>query len=327
MTKIIGRKFSIGIGKETTRGTAVAADFWLPKTELTHDDKIDVVVDESSIGVIENAQGQDVVQKFSEGQIKGRITDTAFGLWLLASLGSEASPATVQTGVYDHVFSVLESAQHPSLTVAVSEANASTGIRFALSMVDSLEITLELGKYGMYAVNFRGNKNASGANTASFTSENYFLPQHAVVKIASALSGLDAASAISIKKLVFTISKNIEDDNILGSVTATDRLNKQFSVEGSIELMYEDRSYIDTIMLGDLAKALRVSFINTDVTIGASSNPTITFNFAKVKLTEVARSMGNDELIRQTLNFKAYYSLSDTSLLTATLRNVRSTVY
>lgn len=327
MSKIIGRKFNVGIGKESSRGTGVTSDYWLPKLDFSHDDKVEVVMNESSINTIHDAEGQNIVGKVSEGNIKGRIADTSFGLWLLATLGAETSTTLVATGVYDHVFGVLESAQHPSLTVNVAEANASTGLKYALSMVDSLEITFELQKYGEYSASFKGNKNASATNTASFTTENIFLPQHGIVKFATNLAGLSGASAIQVKKAVLKFTKNIEDDQVIGQIDAVDRLNKQFSVEGSIELMYEDRSYIDTIMLGDLQKALRIQFINTDVTIGSASNPQITFDLAKVKLKEVARKISNNDFIKQTLNFKAFYSIADTSMITATLRNTKTTAY
>lgn len=327
MSKFIGRKFNVGIGKESSRGTAVAADFWLPKTEFTFDDKVERVVNGASIGTIHDAENSHVVGKVSEGQLSGRIADTSFGLILKAVFGTEAAPSLVATGVYDHAFSVLESAQHPSLTIDIAEPNAGSGLRYALSMIDSLEVNFELQQYGQYTMSFRGNKNASGSNTASFSAENIFLPQHGVVKIATNLAGLNAASAISVKKANIKISKNIEDDQIIGAIDAADRLNKQFVVEGSLELMYDDRTYIDTIMLGDLSKALRVSFINTDVTIGSASNPTITFDLAAIKLNEVARSIANDDLVKQTVNFKAFYSISDTSMISATLRNTRSTAY
>lgn len=328
MSKLIGRKFNVGIGKESSRGTAVAATYWMPKMEFSHDDKIEYAVDETSIGVIADAQSQDITNKISEGELQGRIADTSFGLWLIAALGTAGTPSLVETGVYDHAFSVLESAQHPSLTIAVREANdGGSGLRYPLAMVDSLEVNFELGKYAEYKVAFRSNTPSSASNTASFSAENIFLPQHGEVKFATNLAGLGAASAIQVKKATFKISKNIEDDQVIGTLNPIDRLNKQFAVEGSIELMYEDRSYIDTIMLGDLAKALRIKFTNTGTTLGASSNPTITFDFAKVKLTEVARAIGNNDLIKQTLNFKAYYSLADTSMLTATLRNTRSSQY
>ena len=110
----IGRKYNVGIGKEVTRGTAVAADYWLPKMVFTHDDKIDVVVDESSIGIIEDAQSQDVVGKHSEGTITGRIADTSFGLWLLSTLGTEAAPALVPVPREPPPDRARRSRSHPS---------------------------------------------------------------------------------------------------------------------------------------------------------------------------------------------------------------------
>lgn len=329
MSKFIGRKLNIGIGKETVRGTAVAASYWLPKTDCSIDDKIEQVINENSIGVIEDAEGASLVQKFSEGEITGRILDESFGLLILAALGAEASPATVETGVYDHVFSVAESAQHQSLTIDVEEPNAtsSSSLRYALSMIDSLEINIEVGGYAEYTVSFRGNSNGTGTNTPSYTSENFFLPQHGTFKVATTQSGLDAASAVSVKKMTLVITKNLEDDNTLGSTTATDRLNKQFTIEGSVELLYDSRTYIDTIMIGDAYRALRFQLINTDITIGATSNPTLKIDLYRTKLSEVAKDIPNDDLVRQTLSFKAFYSLSDSKMLAATLRNTKSAAY
>ena len=332
MTKFIGRKLNIGIGKESVRGTAVAATFWLPKMELTQDDKIQQVIDESSVGVIEDAKGADITMKMSEGSLTGRANDISFGLWLLATLGSEGTPTVVggESIVFDHDFSVLESAQHPSLTIAVEEPNATgaSGLRYALSLIDSLEVNLELSQYIQYTVNFRGNSNGVGTNVPSYsTSENIFLPQHAEAKFATDLSGLDAAGAVAVKLASFIISKNLEDDQVVGSLEATDRLNTQFAVEGTLEILYDDRTFIDSQLLTDTEKALRIRFTNTDVTIGSSSNPQLTFDFAKVKLSEVARAQANNDLVRQTLTFKAFYSLTDAAMMTAILRNLQTGAY
>lgn len=325
MTKFIGRLVNIGIGKESARGTAVAPTFWIPKMELSHDDKIQQVVNESSVGVIEDAEDASIVQKYAEGSLKGRAQDDSLGLWLLSAIGSVSSAAVGgETLVYDHTFSVLESGQHPSLTVAVKDPNAGNGLRYTLAMLESFEFSAELNRYVEIAVKYRANANATGAAlTPSYpTTSNYFLPQHGVFKIATTQAGLGAASAVSVKKAQFTISKNVEDDQVIGNVAASDRLNKQFAIEGSVEIMYDDRSYIDTIMLGDLAKAMRIQFINTDKTIGSTSNPTITFDFHKVKLQEVAVNQGNGDFVTQTLKFKAFYSLTDAKMITTVLRNL-----
>lgn len=329
MSKFIGRRFNIGIAKEAVRGTALAAQYWMAKMELNIDDRINFATDDSSVGVIEDGQSQDITNKYAEGSISGRITDASFGLILAATLGSEGSVVAVETGVKDHVYSVGQSAQHPSLTFSVVEANSNSGSGFAyaLGMIDQLAIDIEIGKYAMYKLDFRANAGAALSNTASYTNENPFKPQDCIFKTASSLSGLAGASAIQIKKANITIKKNIEDDVVLGTVTPIDRLNRQFSVEGSIELLYNDRTQIDTNMLGDLAVAMRFQFINTAVTIGATSNPTLTMDLAKAKISEVARKIDNNGIVSQTLKFKAFYSLSDAKMIAATLRNTVSAVY
>jgi hypothetical protein len=327
MTKVIGRKFSVGIGKESSRGTAVAASFWIPKTEVSVDDRINYAIEDSSIGVIEDAVDQDITGKYSEISIGGIVYEKSFGLLLLATFGTETSQTLVETGVYDHLFNVAATSQHTSLTTACVDPNGGSGLRYTLCMVDQLELDFEIGKYLTYQVDMRGNANASGSNTASFTAENLFRPQDGTVKFASSVAGLGAASAISIKKGSLVIKKNIEDDFIVGNVVAADRLNKEFSVEGSLELTYDDRTYVDTDMLADLAQAMRIDFENTSTLIGATKGPKLTFDMAKVKIQEVSRKIGNAGIIMQTVKFKAYYSISDAFMIKATIRNTQSGAY
>lgn len=328
-TKFIGRKFSIGLAKEATRGTAVSAAFWIPKMDLSIDDRINYVVDDSSVGVIEDAVGQDITSKYAEGVISGRVYQTSFGLILLGTFGTETSSTQVsgETLVYDHLFNVLESAQHKSLTISAADPNSSAGLQYTLGMIDQLDMVFEIGKYYTYKAAFRANPNAAASVSASFTAENGFMPQNGVIKFASSLSGLNAASTIAIKKGTITIKKNLEDDVVVGNIAPVDRLNKAFSVEGTLELLYNDRTYIDTDMLADLAQALRIQFANTSVTLGSTSNPTITFDMAKVKIQEVSRKMSNNDLVTQTIKFKAFYSLGDASMISATIRNLQVAVY
>ena len=42
MSKFVGRLYQIGLGKESSRGTGVAPTYWIPKTAVSFDDKIEL---------------------------------------------------------------------------------------------------------------------------------------------------------------------------------------------------------------------------------------------------------------------------------------------
>lgn len=328
--KFSGRQFNVGIAKESSRGTAVAATYWLYYDTLTIDDEIRVAKNETVMGVIEKGIGQDITTFESKGTINGNITDLGFGLLLRSIMGTD-TVGSVESGVKDHVFTVLQTAQHPSLTFSVFEPNSNSGTSgyaYPLSVIDELEMTFEIGKYATYKATFMGNKGANkSSDTLSYVAENLFRPQDGTFKLASSLSGLSGASAITITKAVITLKQNTEADIVIGNTSPVDRLNKEFTCDGSLELKYSDRSMIDTYLLAGLAQAVSIAFANTSVTIGAASNPTLTIRLAKALFESVARKVDSKGIVSQTVKFTAYYSLSDTEMLDITLRNTVSSAY
>ena len=63
MTKYIGRLVNVGLAKETVRGVAVAAAYWMPKTAVAFFDRATKATSEMSYGVIgEGAQAYKVME-------------------------------------------------------------------------------------------------------------------------------------------------------------------------------------------------------------------------------------------------------------------------
>ena len=328
--KIIGRLFSVGIGRETTRGTAVSsADFWIPFSELAIEEKDNKVVDENSYGVIEDSIGQTINKQWAEGNLKAPIGDKHFALILYSLLGSLSTGANADASgnVKDHTITVAQSAQHQSLTLFLNDPSA-TGdaqdYKHALGVITSLEINYEQGKFIEYTAAIKAKKGVQANLTPSIASENKFLPQHVTFKLASSLAGLGAASAITIKKFNLKVNQNIEDDDVLGSSAPADFLTKQFTIEGTLEAMWDDEATFKTTALAGTAKALRIAIKNTDVTIGTSANPEIQIDLAKVIFKDVTRPIKLNDIIRQTLNFKAHYSISDTKMVTIRATNLQT---
>lgn len=328
--KIIGRLFSVGIGRETTRGTAVSsADFWIPFSELAIEEKDNKVVDENSYGVIEDSIGQTINKQWAEGNLKAPIGDKHFPLILYSLLGALSTGANADGSgnVKDHTITVAQSAQHQSLTLFLNDPSATSDAqdyKHALGVITSLEINYEQGKFIEYTAAIKAKKGVQANLTPSIASENKFLPQHVTFKLASSLAGLGAASAITIKKFNLKVNQNIEDDDVLGSLTPADFLTKQFTIEGTLEAMWDDEATFKTTALAGTAKAMRIAIKNTDVTIGTSANPEIQIDLAKVIFKDVTRPIKLNDIIRQTLNFKAHYSISDTKMVTIRATNLQA---
>jgi hypothetical protein len=143
MSKFIGATVDVGIAKEAVRGTAEsAATYWLPKVSLSLDDMIEQAIDENSVGVIEDATDAKLVYKYAEGEIEAKVGDKSIGLILLGTFGS-VSTGSITDSAYTHTFSVLQSAQHPSLTLFTDDANQD--YKHALGVITSFELSAETG--------------------------------------------------------------------------------------------------------------------------------------------------------------------------------------
>lgn len=321
MAKFIGALADIGVAKEAVRGTAEsAATFWIPKVSLTIDDMIEQANDENSVGVIEDMTGSNVVNKFAEGEIEAKVGDKSIGLIMLGALGSVSTSGPTDSA-YSHVFSILQSAQHPSLTFFVDDSVQD--YKHALGMITNFELSAEVGAIVNYKAGIRAKMGATATLTPSYAAENLFLAQHMTCKIADTQAGLDAGTAITLRSMSFNIEKNVEDDRGLGSVEPIDIMNKQVAIEGSFELTFSENS-IKGYLTGDTPKALRFELQNTDVLIGATSRPKLTVDFHSVKFSEFVRNYGNGDIVTASVKFKAFYKLSDAKMITCTLVNAQT---
>lgn len=321
MSKYIGRLVNLGIAKESTRGAGAAATYWLPRTVLSHDSKADKMPSSESLGVIEDAADYFVMKQFAEGNVEGEVRDKAFGLFLYGMLGSVSS-AVKETTAYNHTFTTSATNNHQSLCFEVDDPD--DDMRFNLVMLNELTINLELGEIVKYIANFRSkvHQDTSGLS-ASYTSENRFLARHATVKIATNRAGLTAASALELKRFSLTVRKNLVDDDKLGSIQMDDILNKQLEVEGEMELNLNDKTTRDLALDVNTYRAMRLDLLNSDITIGATSNPQLVIDMPRVGFYDWNADKSLDEIVKQTIGFKALYDVanSENAIYSAILTN------
>lgn len=318
MGKIIGRQVNVGIGKEITRGTAVTPTFWLKYSTADYDDKIEMAQTEQSLGVIEDTDEGVIVQKFSEGKVEGNVFDKSIGLILMSVFGGLTS-AVKETTAYNHTITVAQTATHQALTIDIKNGS-NEQLAFTNCMIKSFELKYDPLDFVKYSAEFKGKKGVTSTTTPSYSAENYFIGKHGIFKIATDLSGLTGASAIVVKALTLKIEKVLISDDVIGSLDPADIYNGGIAVSGNVELIYNDTTY-KALALAGTQKAMRIDIQNTDQTIGSSSNPGLQIDLAKAKFTEYSLKRDLKGIITQSLDFKAFYSLTDSKMITALLTN------
>lgn len=321
MSKYIGRLIKVGIGKETVRGSAAAATYWLPITKADHLDKAEYAMNEAGYGTIVDSVHGEVVKRNAQGGFSALLGDKHFGLILYALLGTlnSAAKGAPNADVYDHTVTLAESAQHQSLTIGMDEANGD--YQFPLGMLESLELKFELAALLEYTATFRSKKGTGASLTPALPDENIFRPQDFHFYIAANLAGLDAADEIPVKSCNLKIEKNVEDYDVLGSQEPNDILNRQVAITGSVTLIWDAETYKNYYLAGT-TKAIRIKLTDTGVTIGSGLNPELKIDLAKAVFNDFSKDTTLNNVVMQTLGFKAVYSTSDAKVGQAVLTNL-----
>lgn len=314
MSKHVGRLGAFGVAKEATRGTLVVPPtFWIPRSVISFDDKTETAREEEGLGKIADSDANFVTQRRSEGSVETNLDDKTLGIILTSLMG--ASPTTTGGPTYAHAYTLSNSNQHRSLTLAYKDPDL-TKI-FPLSVVDSLRMVIEPNAIVQFEIGFKGRASRDWtALTPDFTAlGNKFLHQHLVFKLASAVGGLSGATPISLKRLEITISANTEFDSVLGTVEPEDILGQQFSVEGTITLNKEDETY-RRYMLDGTYRAMDISLVR-------ASNSSFQLQLPRVDFSEWEQDRTLNQIVSQSINFKGNYDAANAAdiISTCTLTN------
>lgn len=321
MSEIIGRDLEVGFATEATRGSAEASvDKWMRNVSANIRERSVQADDDSSRGVLEDMENRRVVQKYIEGDMEGIVHVDELG-YLLASIYGKVSSAVVAGSVYDHEFGVKQDIEHQSLTVFAKDGSAQQ-LKFAGCMAGNLEINAAVDDFLRFKSSIVGRSAADDTSTPSYDTEYDFIGRDITIKIADSEAGLAAATAIKAKSFRITHDQGNIRDHVFGSQTPDDLYNAKNSLEGEIVLNFTDETFKD-LYLGDSAKYMQIT-IQGEADLGGGYYPTITYVLNKVKVTDWDRNGGKDELVTETVTFKAYYNESDGEASKVTLRNLTS---
>jgi len=320
MANNIGALVNVGIGKEVTRGTAVAAGYWIPKTDLDFYDQVEYIKQEAPYGVINEFMDGTVGKTWASGNIAGPIFIDSFGLILGATFGAFPTPSGNSTNGYTHTFVPAQNSIHQSLTLYRKEPNED--IRYSLGMLNSLEISYELGEYLSFSSDFMSKAGTTTSSSATYTEKAKFRPQDVSVVIASTVAGLSGGTTLKVESATLTIEKNVTEYQAHGNTGLEDIFNGRFSYSGSFVILWDNTTYKDLWKAGT-KQALKFTATNTSTTVGSgnTTNPSLSFTIAPSLLEEFGLEQGNGDIIKQTIGFTGLYDLANNASISATLVN------
>ena len=330
MARFSGRRVTVGIKKEATRGTKETSGFYYyPFLSASFDDKNDKKTNDSAYGTIVKSNDQITTLHSGEGDLTGKVFAKGIGYLLTMLFGAAPTTTTPDgaTTARQHVFALANNNSHQSATIQVIDPNVS--LAFALSMIDSFKFTWVKDDFTQVEIQTMSKASDTGTGSATFltSDDNDFLPKHLSLFLADNVAGLDAADeASSITSFSFEIKKNLTLAQTTKSKDQVDDIhNGDFEISGSIEKYYEDTTY-KGYDLNDTMKALRVQ-MSDDVNLADTGIPTsLTFDFNKVAFSNYKPGYGTSDISTETFDFTGLLKLADGATMAATLIN-KQTAY
>ena len=143
----------LGIGKETTKGTAVAASEYIKATSFDGDDTVDVLLDQGMRGVMATTFGAVKGTTQSSFSIEGDVHVDTIGYFLNAIMGGYAVSGA---GTYTHTFSLLNSGTGQCQSYTLHDYNGLQARKYAASTESSLSLRFSAQELLTYSSSWSG---------------------------------------------------------------------------------------------------------------------------------------------------------------------------
>lgn len=324
MPFLLGENVNIGIGTEATRGTGVAPQAFIPgRTPSGVRPVLDKVLIKETRKSRSDSQDSETVMIRAEGDLEFNLRVNTLG-WLLKSLLGTVVSAAVpsNSGVFEHDFNLdIDQPQNPTLTLALSQGGQQD-FEYPNAVVSSLEIRTPVNDLVNATVGFIATKETAHADysVAFVAADRYFRHYDITIKIADNVAGLAAAPALDLKEFVLSIVNNARVDQNIGELNPSDVLGMLLSVGGSMVIDHLDEVYHDIYIAGTY-KAMSIKMVRNDITIGTNQKPTVEIIIPKVSFENLSPDRPIDDVVKDTIEFKAHYDLTLGYIITFTLIN------
>lgn len=308
----IERKY-LGIGKETTRGTAVAPTRYIavyPDTELDY--KLNLIEDELVRGVLEKFPPR-AGTKEGTGRIRLDVQCDNVGELLLSLLGSVSSVQQGTTPAYKHTFAKSMEIRMPSYTLHIQRGlNAK---QYSMSVVKSMIFTKTVdGKLTAEAdILFKTEEAEAFTLSPTWTTPKPFMFYENKVLIDGVVN------TTSIKEWSITIDNGSVTQRVLkGIQDIHDILTfAKLLVSGTMSVYFEDEAQRNKF-LANTSASLELLF--EGAVISGTYKETLRILLSEIHYT--AYPFGElDGLLGASVAFNAYYSLATGKTVQVELMN------
>lgn len=323
MTEFIGRRVSVGVGNETTRGTAVAPSYWFRHLSLSFGRKTTAIQNESAMGRVEKINDSAIVSQWAEGQLEGKVTDIGVGYLLANIFGTVNSQKKADDAtVYEHSFTINQLQTPPTMTIARKDPNSDR--RHALGTLSQMELSVEAGDWVKVNCDILAKMGTDTSNTVAFIEENEFTSRNLSVKMANDEAGLATAAPVACKSFKITINRNANTYLACNdSIDITDIHTGAYELTGEMVLIYTNQDW-ENKYYNNTAQAMEVSIENKQVQISTKSHPGIKIKAPKVRVSEWSTSNDLDAVIEQTLSFSIELDATKGKAIEAVLTNTKA---
>lgn len=321
-----GENINLGLGKETTRGTAVSPTLWLAgRTPTGLNVMNDKTVIQETKGTRSASKGSVITEQRAEGDIEFNVKNTTIVPLLRSLLGSVSSASN--GGSYDHTITPdVDEVQAPSYTFALSRPGQQD-YEYNLGVITSLELNATPDDLVYAVAQIMAKSEAEHADySPSFTDEDHHFPhQNVSVKFADTVGDLSGEDAICINELALSIVNNASVKRCLSSLAPNDILANLIEVTGSLTIDLDGKVYHDLYKNGTY-KAMEITIENTAVDIGSGSeeNPKIVITLPKVSFEGLTEDRPIDSITSESIEFMAHYDDTEAKQIEVVVTNETS---
>ena len=317
----LGRLGWLGVGIESTAGVYKTPAVYVPYTANTLIGKHTPLADIAARGLRESDFSSVIGKKWGEGAVDINLDPINAGYFIKMVLGSETPTQVDSSAVYDHLFTVTESAVPVSASFVFDKQLYRESFLYTCAKDIEILVSDGLAQLKANVMSKFPITTTSGTNTT--TSGSLFTFKDLTVQFGADQASAGIATPIKVKNASIKINQNLEPIYRSGSTQPDSFAVKNFEVTGECGILLEDT--VDRDAYYNLTKRDAILTFTGD-SQGAYYD-TITIKLYNFRVEDFPIETGIDNLYAAKVHFVGEYSLGDAKTIDITVRNLKATAY